>query len=269
MGLFDEAVSNVLDKIDSEIERLKNETGRLYQRVPTFAFIDPFGYNMPISIIKRIISSPRSEVLVTLVVPEMKRFCLNPGWEELLNKLYGTSEWKKVIGIQDPDERTNYLKDLYIRQLRNYSNIKHILYFKMVNKHNQVAYFLIFGSNHWRGIEEMKNAMWAVDPTGNYTFNDLSHPGQSRLMDFTGFDYSLIQNELGELSGRMLTISEIREYITTKTPYPTNKLKSEVLKPMELRGDLIHRSPRNTSKISYPNDNFKVEFIGTNKNKSG
>ncbi len=261
-GLFDEAVSGVLDKIDSEIERLKKETGKKYQRVPTFAFIDPFGYNMPISIIKRIMSSPKSEVLITLVIPEMKRFCLNTGWEELLNNLYGTSDWKKITEIQDPDDKTNFLRDLYINQLRNYCNINHILYFKMINKNNQIAYFLIFGSNHWRGIEVMKNAMWTVDPTGNYTFSDLSHPGQSTLMDFAGFDYSLIQNELRKLSGKTLTILDIKEYITVNTPYPTNKLKTEVLKPMELRGELIPRSPRKNPNLkSYPNDDFKVEFL--------
>lgn len=264
-GLFDEAVSNVLDKIDSEIERLKMKTGREYRRVPTFAFIDPFGYNMPISIIKRIMSSPKSEVLVTLVIPEMKRFCSNPGWEELLNKLFGISDWNKMIDIKDPDEKTNYLRDLYIRQLKSYSNIKHILYFKMVNKHNQIAYFLIFGSNHWKGIEVMKNAMWAIDPTGNYTFSDLSHSGQSTLIDFAGFDYSLIQNELRKLAGRKLTISEIEEYIAIKTPYTTNKLKTEVLKPMELRGELIPITPRRTQRISYPNDNFKVEIVGSKR----
>lgn len=266
-GYFDDAVSAILDEIDSEIEKLKKETGKNYQRVPTFAFIDPFGYNMPISIIKRIMSSPKSEVLVTLVIPEMKRFCSNPGWEELLNKLYGTSEWKNMKDIKDPDEKTNFLRDLYINQLKKYSNIKHILYFKMINKNNQISYFLIFGSNHWRGIEVMKNAMWTIDPTGNYAFSDLSNPNQSTLMDFVDFDYSLIQNELKKLSGRILKIAEIEEYITIKTPYPTKKLKTEVLKPMELGGYLIPKSPRKTNKISYPDDDFKVEFNGKNKNR--
>lgn len=62
-----------------------------------------------------------------------------------------------------------------------------------------------------------------------------------------------------------MTISEIEEYIAIKTPYTTNKLKTEVLKPMELRGELIPITPRRTQRISYPNENFKVEIVGSKR----
>ena len=260
-GLFDQEVTRLLDSIDKQIEQISLETGQKYHRVPTFAFIDPFGYKMPMSIIKRIMSTPRSEILVTLIIPELKRFCSNIGWEHSLNELFATNDWNLILQIDNPDEKTNFLRNLYIGQLKNYANINHILYFKMINKNNQTAYFLIFGTNNWRGIEVMKNAMWEIDPTGNYTFSDLSHPGQVTLMDFGGFNYKSIQNEVKKLSGQELTIIEIRKYITLETPYPTKRLKTEILKPMELNNELIPISPRKISKISYPDNNFKVKIL--------
>jgi len=259
-GDFAEEVSKMLDKIDREIEDLQRKTGRRYNRVPTFAFIDPFGYKMPMSIIKRLMSTPKSEILVTFVIPELKRFCMTPSWNESMNNLFASNKWGEVINFTKSQEKTEFLRDLYIKQLKEYAEIKHILYFKMINKNNQTAYYLIFGTNYWRGIEEMKRAMWSVDPSGDYTFSDLSHPGQTTLMDFSGFDYSVIQKELKKLSSQELTIWEIRQYITLKTPYSTRKLRTEVLTPLELRGELIALSPRRTKRISYPSDKFKVKI---------
>ncbi len=257
-GEFETEVNKLLDNIDESIERKKEETGRSYFRVPTFAFIDPFGYQMRMETVKRIMSSPQSEVLITFVIPELKRFCNNLSWENMMTNLFGSDEWKKINNIP-VEEKDDFLRDLYIKQLKEYAEIKYVLSFQMINKHNQTSYFLLFGTNHWRGLEEMKNKLWKVDPTGDFKFNDITNPVQHTLMDYSDFNYEKIISELKKLSGKEITVMDIRKYITLETPYPTQRIKSEVLKKMEINGDLIGLDPRKKAN-SYPGDYFKVKF---------
>lgn len=243
-GDFNIEVSKVLDQIEDNIKTKNEKTGKKYRRVPTFAFIDPFGYKAPMSLIKRIMESRQSEILVTLVIPSFKRWCGITENEERYNEFFGTDEWKKICKSKlKSKEKNRLIRELYVNQLHDYANIKHTLYFEMINKHNQVALYLIFGTNYWLGIEKMKNAMWKVDPTGNYTFSDLTNPNQSTIMDFSNEDliFSSIRKELRKLSGKILPLygkyyknNTVEEYIALETPYPTRSLRTGVLKPMEL-----------------------------------
>jgi three-Cys-motif partner protein len=260
-GVFDEEVTNFLDRVEEDRKRLTEETGRRHTRVPTFALIDPFGHKMPMSIIKRLMASSKSEILVTLVIQSFIRWCSLPDREDTLNELFACSDWKEICKMDKSVDKGKLVRDLYIKQLKDYAEVKYALYFKMVNKHNQTSYYLIFGTNDWHGIKLMKEAMWKVDPTGNYEFSDLSDPTQTTFMHFTDMTYNSIQNELKKLSGKTMTIDEIEEYITLETPFPTNSLRSKVLNPLEKSGNLIAITSRPTSRISYRGKSFKVKFI--------
>jgi len=146
-GEFETEVNKLLDEIDESIKNKQKKTGKRFSRVPTFAFIDPFGYQMKMDTVKRIMSSPHSEVLITFVIPELKRFCNNPSWENIMTNLFGTDEWKKINNISI-DEKDEFLRNLYITQMKEYAGIEYVLSFQMINKHNQTSYFLLFGTNH-------------------------------------------------------------------------------------------------------------------------
>lgn len=240
-GLFDEELSKRLDELENEIKILNEKTGQSYQRVPTFALIDPFGYKIPMSIIKRLMKSPKSEILVTLVIPSFKRFCSQSKNKYLYNELFATSEWKKICEMDSSQDKDKHIRELYVNQLKDYADIEHTFHFQMKNKFNQTSYFLIFGTNFWLGIEKMKESMWTVDSTGNYTFSDLSDPNQSTIMDFNDEDviHSALRKELRRLKGKKLPIYNlrrpcIREFIALETPFPPKGLRKKVLKPMEL-----------------------------------
>lgn len=260
-GFFDIEVSNLLDNIEEHINKLTKKTGKSYQRVPTFALIDPFGYKMPMSIIKRLMGSPKSEILVTLVIPSFKRWCKNPSNEKTLDELFKTPDWREICNMGSSKDKDKLIRELYIKQLQKYANIKYTWFFEMINKHNQVALYLIFGTNNWRGLEEMKNVMWNVDSTGNYNFSDLSEPSQMTLIDYTSLNSLSRQKELEKLSGQTMTILDVRKHLTINTPYPTKRLKKDVLEPMEKSGKIIPLTKRKTKRISYsPDNNFKIKF---------
>jgi hypothetical protein len=48
----------------------------------------------------------------------------------------------------------------------------------MRNKSNATDYFLFFATTSLLGMEKMKDAMWAVDPSGAYDFSDFTNPEQ-------------------------------------------------------------------------------------------
>ena len=46
----------------------------------------------------------------------------------------------------------------------------------MVNESRRVDYFLFFATQNIKGLERMKEAMWRVDPLGDFCFSDATDP---------------------------------------------------------------------------------------------
>jgi hypothetical protein len=42
----------------------------------------------------------------------------------------------------------------------------------MLDQKNRTAYFLVFGTKHLKGLDEMKKVMWKISPTGDFQFSD-------------------------------------------------------------------------------------------------
>lgn len=69
------------------------------------------------------------------------------------------------------------------------------------------ANFLFFGSNHIKGLQKTKEAMWAVDKEGRFTFSDNTNPNQLVLFEkqpnFKHLE-NLIKNRFKSQTGREL-----------------------------------------------------------------
>jgi three-Cys-motif partner protein len=216
--------------------------------VPTFVFIDPFGYShTPLDLITRIMSLSSCEVLITIMAEEINRF-LEVDYrtkEQHYDNLFGTDQWRDITKENaDPTERIHRQHDLYHRQLINVSKAQYVRSFHMRNKHNATDYFLFFATNSRKGLLEMKRAMWGVDPTGAFEFSDFSNPYQSLLLsEPNGADIQrLLQSQF---QGQTVSIEVIDDYML-ETPYVT--YKKEALAAMEA--------------TSPP----KIQFISTNPN---
>ena len=223
-GNFDETMSELLTPLESQQLRL----------APTFAFIDPFGYShTPMSTIKRLMSHPRCEVLITFMYEEINRF-LTAEYstkETQYDALFGTQEWRRIaqraVTAQD---RRDQLHNLYQDQLRQVAGIRYIRSFCMRNKRNRTDYFLFFGTNNQLGMKRMKESMWKVDPTGTYEFSDNTNPNQ--LLLFSQPDYTILQRMLSNhFKGQTIGVEDVEEYVIAETPF--YKFKTEALRPME------------------------------------
>ena len=103
---FDETLCSVLTALDEQGRGL----------APTFAFIDPFGYSdTPFSVISRIMTNPRCEVLINFNYEELNRFTSVPSQSQNFDKQFGTGAWRECKGLR----RLRSAKKLYSRDLQD------------------------------------------------------------------------------------------------------------------------------------------------------
>lgn len=172
---FAAQIADVLEKIEADGASL----------APTLAFLDPFGFSgMPMSLISRILRYRSCEVLATFMEGFVNRFAseLAPG---VLTELFGDSDWMPGLDLLEPGQRKEFWLELYQRKMRELGRAKFVLRFEMANKFNQAEYYLIFGTNHWRGVEAMKEAIFRVSKLGTYQFSDRTNPAQKTLFDYS------------------------------------------------------------------------------------
>ena len=105
------------------------------------------------------------------------------------------TRWRPALQILNPRQKETFLVQQYQDALeeRGWSGLG----FRMVNKHNQTQYHLLFGTKHYLGMLLMKRAMWSVAPDGDFQYSDFSNPSQSRLFANTMDD--VYSQELAQL----------------------------------------------------------------------
>jgi hypothetical protein len=107
----------------------------------------------------------------------------------------------------------------------------------------------------------MKQAMWKVDPTGTFTFSDLSNPDQPFLFSPGPDSYWLKSLLQAHFSGQSVAIWQIEEYVIAETPFCSSHYK-KVLKPMEQAGEInVMNPPHGRRKGTYADSMLRVRFI--------
>ena len=112
---------------------------------------------------------------------EINRFLSLPNQESNFDALFGTHEWREGRRLAEPRTRKRFLRDLYYRQLRDGADAKYVRSFEMRNIKDRVDYYLFYATNSILGLSRMKDAMWKVDESGEFTFSDATDPNQAVL----------------------------------------------------------------------------------------
>jgi three-Cys-motif partner protein len=216
---------------DAELRRLRG--GR---PVPTFAFIDPFGFSgVPLDVVVRIVGAPHAECLITFMFEAINRHLANPNPKNQahFDELFGTREWRGFLAEHDPDRRRDGLVGLYRRQLMERARLKYVRTFEMIDAGNRTEYFLVFGTNSKLGLSKMKQAMWKADPATGSVFSDRTDPLQTVLMlpTATGLK-TLLQARFREKG--WVPIEIVSDFVLEDTPFSEAiHLKQKTLNPME------------------------------------
>lgn len=203
---------NNADKIISDI--LDDLEKQNFNLAPTFLFIDPFGYSeIPLETVARFMRNKKCEVLINFMYSSIKRWIhVKDSRTKYFDCLFGTDKWREVRAIAKPKEKEIFLINLYKQQLEHRCNIEFVRYFKMINKANQTQYALFYGTNHIKGLEVMKDAMWIIDPTCGFSFSDRTDPRQELLFELEP-NYDILKKEiLDEFQIKKVRVEDIQKH---------------------------------------------------------
>jgi three-Cys-motif partner protein len=223
-GEFADVFGTVLDELDKEGKQL----------APTFAFVDPFGFSgVPFELMARILTFPRCEVYVNIMIEFINRFLDHPNDKVLAHfpSTFGTNEVLDIV--KQPRNRINALLALYRRQLK--AKAQFVGRFDMHGRKDQKTYSLFFASNAAKGFLKMKEANWSVDKTEGGRFSDFE-PGAS---DQTSLLISaIIWDEIIErFKGMTVPMGALEKFVVEETDYLPKHLRS-VLSQREASGEI-------------------------------
>ncbi|MDX2057238.1 MAG: three-Cys-motif partner protein TcmP [Gemmatimonadales bacterium] len=241
------------ETIGELLDGLERAGGNL---APTFAFLDPFGFShTPFSLIRRLMSHPRCEVLITFMYEEINRFLAQEQMPGHFDALFGCSAWAPAKGLASSLERKQFLTGLYARQLHTVAGIRFVRSFEMLNRDNRPDYHLFFATKSLKGLKKMKEAMWKVDETGAFRFSDATDPSQSVLFGAGPDPVALERMLVGRFKGELATIAEIEEFVLADTPYRETHVREGALIPMEKASPpriTIESATKGRKRFQYP-----------------
>jgi three-Cys-motif partner protein len=226
-GTFADKLGTTLDELDSTSSQI----------APTFALIDPFGFSgIPYTLIQRLLSKNKCEVLVTFMVDSINRWLEHPdeNIKAHIVETFGTDEAIKIA--EGTGDRVTELKNLYHRQLNKAA--KFARYFEMRDRDGRLVYYLFFASNNSLGHLKMKEAMWKVDPMGEFSFSDSTNPDQQLLFKLDPSMTPLIADLAAKFRGvGQIPVTRVETYVQDHTAY-LRKHMGEALGRLEVDGKL-------------------------------
>ena len=247
------------------LKQLRSEIpGAFRESWPLFVFIDPFGATgAPFSVVAEILQNQYAEVLINFDADGIIRIFRakeKANSDVLLNEIFGNDEWKTALtGIRDFIPQCLQVLNLYKQNLRRLPNIRYEFAFEMRSRSRSLNYYLVFASQHYLGLEKMKEAMKKVDQTGDYHFSD-AHVNQQTLFRFDKPENSS-PLMFARFEGKVVQYDELRDFALNETPFINPK---GMLKDLENK-DLITVSSRDPQrrKGTFNEENIiKITFKG-------
>jgi len=227
-GKFHEHFEKILNSIE----------GRGEVSAPAFAFLDPFGFSgIPLRLIQQLLSRRSCEVFINFMADSVNRWVEHPKPKvrQHIVDLFGTRECQDLAALP-PGERQIALKDLYQRQLLG--SARFVRYFEMRGRRDRTQYYLFFATNDRLGHVKMKDAMWKVDPDGDFRFSDATNPNQLVLFET---DHAVTLAEILHhrfASSGSVTAATVLRYVEDETPFLKKHMRA-ALKREEKAGGVI------------------------------
>ena len=185
---------------------------------PIFANLDSWG-NVPVPhrLLQRLAANIASEVIVTLQPQHFVRFVTDMGKEG--DEVFGGDPaWRQVADMESA-QKSRHILTCYRNALHE-AGFEFLLDFELVPRHGQPLY-LVFGTNHRRGVEKMKDSLWEVDRTQGVGFRDPRDEQAETLFDVDTPQLAplarLLHNRLKVVGSTR--IEQLREFALFETVY--------------------------------------------------
>lgn len=224
--------------------------------VPTFAFVDPFGWaGVPLDLIANLVRDQRSELFILFSYNSLNRWLTHTKQQDNMRALFGCTDYLQAVGMS-PTDRKEFLGGLYERQLKAVGKFEHISRFEMIEKNGRTSYFLYHCTRSLKGLEVMRSAMWKIDPLRGSQFSD-KVAGLETIFEGP-LVLDLEDRIMTAFSGQVVPIEKLQEFVLIGSPFALEHLKRPTLKPMQEKG-LITEVIGQKRRFTFP-DGVKVRF---------
>lgn len=219
---------NCTIRISDYEEFLENQISLLKRTKTSFApslfFIDPFGFVLPLALIKELFKQDKCELLITYMIRHKDMAIFNPHQEENLNKTFAGTSWKQLKDINDPGMRQQKMVDIFIESLGpKYNSV-----LQMKGEHNEPVYCLLHLTNHPRGKNLMKDAMWKVSKDGSFKIFKGDDPRQLALIEPEPNLNPLKNKLLEDFTNKNIQYNDLKDWLIPlpwREPHLNNMLK--------------------------------------------
>lgn len=212
--------------------------------VPTFSFLDPFGYKgITTELINTAISSWGSDAFFLFNYNRINQAIDRRIQIEPLYRIFGQSRAELLRSLLDqcsPSQRITYVLEQLCMALQEENEPRYILPFMITSPtSNRPSHHLIFISKHPLGYERMKEIMAKRSTSyeqgvASYAYNPATKD-QPFLFSFTKRFDQLVHDLLIAFDGRALSVEQVFKEHNLNTPYILSNYKAALLE-LESKG---------------------------------
>jgi hypothetical protein len=251
-------------QVGDELADLFNKTNL----VPTFAFVDPWGYKgLSSKLITALVKDWGSDAVFFFNYNRINMGMTNTKVEEHINSIFGEERAKLIRPMlrgMSPEERELLLLDQLALALSD-NGIKFVLPFRFISPNrDKTSHYLVFVTKHVLGYELMKDIMWRhstlhEDGVASFSYIPVSDTQLSFLSLFNRPLDQLGDELLKHFSGDTFTVREIFDRHHVNTPFVLPNYK-EALRRLEGEGQITTDPPSEKRRKNTMGDKVKVTF---------
>ena len=221
-------------EIDDEAERYFSKT----QMIPTFSFVDPFGYRgLSLKIVKGVIKDWGCDCVFFFNYNRINAGITNPHVASHIDALFGKARADKLRGLLPglpPELREAAVLEALANEIKNLGG-RYVLPFTFKNTTGtRTSHKLVFVSKSFKGYEIMKDIMANESstrdegvPSFTYSPADISMP----LLFSLAEPMSRLRNSLlQQFAGRQMTFQQIYKAHSVDRPYVEKNYRAAIKK---------------------------------------
>ena len=179
---------------------------------PAFVFVDPYGFALSMDLLNGLLQFPKCELFVNFMYHYVDLAMHNPSLADITDRLFGTTSWRGLTSLQDHKHRAQETIALFSGQL----NAQFVTHMHMFGKTNVLKYVLLHATNHRRGRERMKDAMWSVVPEGRFEAFERHNPNQLVLIQPDPSLQPLVDRLWDDFAGQSVSMSKLYDWLVTR-----------------------------------------------------
>lgn len=242
---------------DTAINKILDDSPNL---TPTFFFVDPFGFKIKISTLKRMLEVPHSEILLTFMYNGIVRNLDVRDADKILIGLFGSKEWEKLKDLESR-EKEKKIVELFRLELKKFCRFVYP-YRLCFPEMNRTFYYLFHLTNHYLGCEIMKGSF------AKFNRGRIEYKGKTKdQMTFFDYDHIKIDEIKGYLlstyKGSIKSFIEIIEEQIDETPYLVKHIR-QAIKDLEKESKVNILREIETTKYGKPrvgiDNSDKIKF---------